>query len=63
MHMIRNGAFANALEGLKYRRLDHHKAVNYVIITLKIIKNKITDQKKKKKKKDPKSFQSEKQTT
>lgn len=46
--MIGNGAFANSLKGLKYRRLDHHKTVNYVIIMLKIIKNKITDQKKKK---------------
>lgn len=51
MHMIGNGAFANLLEGLKYRRLGHDKTVNYVIIMLTIIKNKITDQKKKKKRK------------
>lgn len=43
MHMIGNGAFANSLEGLK-QRIDHqHKIVNYLIIDLRQLKDKITD--------------------
>lgn len=42
--MIGNSAFANSLGGLEKRRIDYqHKIVNYVIVRLKIIKNKIID--------------------
>lgn len=41
MSVVGNGAFASSL-GLK-QRIVQHKIVNYVIIRLKIIKNKVTD--------------------